>query len=107
MSSRSQRPTSGVLRAVVLLAIVACSPSVYGQASSGYAEQSVITLGNSSQIPASQTNFTVLVCANMTLGNGNACATATGLKVTGSGGYVTAPAGTISCLARPPVRIPR
>jgi hypothetical protein len=62
-------------------------------ASSGYAEQSVITLGNSSQIPASQTNFTVLVCANMTLGNGNACATATGLKVTGSGGYVTSSSG--------------
>jgi hypothetical protein len=60
---------------------------------SSYAHEYTITLGNSSQIPASQSNFTVLVCANMTLGNGNACATATGLEVTGSGGYVANASG--------------
>jgi hypothetical protein len=55
----------------------------------GYGYQGVITLGNSSQIPASQSNFTVLVCANMTLGDGNGCPTVSGLAVTGSGGHAT------------------
>jgi hypothetical protein len=59
----------------------------------GYGYQATITLGNSSQIPASQTNFTVLVCANLTMGNGNSCPTVSGLAVTGSGGYVTNSSG--------------
>jgi len=56
---------------------------------STYTHEYTITLGNSGQIPSTQTNYPVLVCANLTLGNGNACATATGLKATGSGGAVT------------------
>jgi hypothetical protein len=34
-------------------------------------------------------NFTVLVCANMTLGNGNPCQTVSGLNETGAGAEVT------------------
>jgi len=68
-------------------------PGHYVSTAAGYGHQSTITLGNTSQIPASQSNFTVLVCANMTLGNGNACPAASGLRVTGSGGYVTSSSG--------------
>src|ERR1035441_3085075 len=52
-----------------------------------------VTLAGSGQIPASQSNFSVLVCANMTLGNGGACPTATGLKTTANGGFVTNSSG--------------
>jgi hypothetical protein len=72
----------------LLLFLVSALPAL-----AGYGHQGVITLGNSSQIPASQSNFTVLVCANMTLGNGNACASVPSLKTTGSGGYVTSASG--------------
>lgn len=68
-----------------------------GGASAGssysYLHEYTLTLGSSAQIPATQANFTVLVCANTTLGNGSACPTQTGLKVTGSGGYVTSSSG--------------
>lgn len=47
-----------------------------------------ITL-TAAQIPANQTNFTVLVCANATQGNGNACPTVAGLNQSGAGNHVT------------------
>ena len=55
----------------------------------GYQHEYTVTLGAAGQIPASQSNFTVLVCDNLQLGNGSACPTATGLKTTANGGYVT------------------
>jgi hypothetical protein len=62
-------------------------PGASSSAPSGYQHQFSITLGSSSVIPASQTNFTVMVCANLTLGNGNACPTAPNLKSVANGGY--------------------
>ena len=58
-----------------------------------YTTDYLITLPGSGVITASQTNFPTLVCANITLGNGNACATITALKSTGNGGSVQSSTG--------------
>ena len=42
----------------------------------------------SMQVTGTHSNFTVLVCANMTLGNGNACPTVAGLNQSGGGAHV-------------------
>ena len=44
---------------------------------------------NAGQVPSAQTDFTWLICANSTLGNGNACQTVPGLNQTGAGAHVT------------------
>lgn len=78
--------TTACLHAQMMAPIVAGTPS---PTAGGYAHEYTIKLGNSSQIPSTQSAFPVMVCANLTLGNGNACQTLAGLKGTGSGGYVT------------------
>ena len=67
--------------------VISCS------AHAGYLYQRQITLGGAGQIPTSQANFTVFVCANATMGNGNACASVPGLNQTGTGAHVTSAAG--------------
>ena len=58
-----------------------------------YTTDYLITLPGSGVITASQTNFPVLVCANLTLGNGNVCLTITALKSVGNGGSVQSSTG--------------
>jgi hypothetical protein len=52
-------------------------------------EITTVTSSSSGQIPASQSNFSVFICANLTLANGNVCATETTLKSISNGGDVT------------------
>ena len=77
---------------LLLLAILAFPAMLAAQ---GYTADYTGTFAGSSVIPAthSYANFTVLLCANMTLGNGNACQTIPSLKGTGSGGSVTSSSG--------------
>src|SRR5579871_6178519 len=54
---------------------------------SGYSYCRSITV-QAAQVPSAQTNFTWLVCANATMGNGSTCPTVTGLNSTGGGAHV-------------------
>ena len=63
------------------LMCAACTPR------SGYTYCRTITV-QAGQVTGTLTNFTNLICANSTLGNGTACATVTGLNQSGGGAHV-------------------
>jgi hypothetical protein len=56
-------------------------------------EITAVTSSSSGQIPSSQSNFSVFICANLTLANSNVCATETTLKTVSNGGDVTNSSG--------------
>lgn len=81
------------LAAILVISSVGISALVFPKTASascggGYAFCRAVNVCLTSQCPANQTNFTVLICANATMGNGNACATVSGLNQTGGGANV-------------------
>jgi hypothetical protein len=70
----------------ILLLLLAAS----SQLLAGYSYQRTITLGSSAVIPSSQSNFTVLVCAN---GSAPCNTSIAGLNQSGAGAHVTSPNG--------------
>lgn len=53
-----------------------------------YGYQRSVSVCQNSTCPSNQSNYTVLVCANITLGNGNSCPAVAGLNQTGGGAHV-------------------
>ncbi len=57
------------------------------KARAGYTYSRTVTTTHTS-VPSTQTSFTILVCANSTMGNGNTCGTVAGLNQSGGGAHV-------------------
>ncbi len=57
------------------------------KAQAAYSYYRTITIDHT-KVPADQSSFTVLVCANSTLGNSNTCQTVAGLNQSGGGAHV-------------------
>ncbi len=79
-----------VKKIILGLVIVAVSFGIIFRpqsASAAFGYYRTITIDHT-KVPSTQSSFTVMVCANLTLGNGNTCGTVTGLNQSGGGAKV-------------------